>query len=290
MKELREEQHLSQEIICQGLCSKSTLSKIEHNHMQPDIYLTEALLQRLGISERPFEFYVNKREYEFHTYKFKSIHTQLLGMGALREFVSELKRTTPSKNKLQQQILLMSQIPLYTNTDIKIQMYFEALNLTLPQFDISRIHEFRLSWAELTILNNIAHLYIKTDTPTKSFHYFNQLESYYHSAKPSLILKKNVYVPMIEMYCHSLYNQNHFKDILHLLKNEHFELNKSNTNYYSFFLFYYSQALGECDNYELATRLGNYSCALSKLHCLHNNTKCLKRYFKEDFNIDLINF
>lgn len=290
MKELREEQHLSQEIICQGLCSKSALSKIEHNRMQPDIYLTEALLQRLGISERPFEFYGNKQEHEFYTLKFKSMHTQLLGKEFLTTTISKLEEIAVSKNVVQTQILRLSQAPLCAAVEEEIQMYYKALNLTLPHFDISRIHEFRLSWAELTILNNIAHLYIKTDIPTKSIYYFNQLESYYQSANPSIILKKNVYVPMIEMYCHTLYNQKHFKDILHLFKKEHFELSKSNSNYYSFLLFYYSQALGECKNYELATTLGNYACALSKLHCLQNNARCLKRYFKEDFNIELIEF
>ena len=51
--ELRTEQGISQIVLCQGLCSKSKLSKIENelpaNRMS---FLTEALLQRLGISER----------------------------------------------------------------------------------------------------------------------------------------------------------------------------------------------------------------------------------------------
>lgn len=289
MKQLREEQHLSQEIICQGLCNKSTLSKIEHNRMQPDIFLTEALLQRLGISERPFEFYGNKQEHDFYTLKFKSMNTQLLGNEFLVDIISRLEKITSQKNIVQKQILRLSQAPLCPTAEEKIQMYFDSLTYTLPHFDIARIHEFRLSWAELTILNNIAHLYIKTDTPTKSIYYFNQLESYYHAACPSILLKKNVYVPMIEMYCHVLYNQKHFKDI-NLFHNMHTDLMKSNSNFYSFFLFYYSQSLGECGKYELANILGNYACALSKMHCLHNNARCLKRYFKEDFDIDLIEF
>lgn len=51
---LRKEQNISQAVLCQGLCSKSKLSKIENDQLQPDIFLSEALLQRLGVSERVF--------------------------------------------------------------------------------------------------------------------------------------------------------------------------------------------------------------------------------------------
>ena len=44
IRELRMEQKLSQQTLCQGLCSKSKLSKIENNYLQPNISLAEALL------------------------------------------------------------------------------------------------------------------------------------------------------------------------------------------------------------------------------------------------------
>lgn len=44
--DLRTEQSISQIVLCQGLCSKSKLSKIENDTLQPDIFLTEALLQQ----------------------------------------------------------------------------------------------------------------------------------------------------------------------------------------------------------------------------------------------------
>lgn len=290
IKQIREEKKLSQGIICQGLCTKSTLSKIEHNHMQPDIFLLEALLQRLGLSERPFLFYGNKKEHEFYTYKFKSMRTQLLGTDVLKDYIREFEKSVSPKNNLQQQELLMAKIPLCKTPEEELSMYFEALHYTLPNFDIARIHEFRLSWAELTILNNIARLYIHTNTLTQSFYYFRQLESYYQAAELDIIFQKNVYVPMLQMHSRCLYNQKHFFDIIHLFQDNHLMVCKTNSYYYSFFLFFYSQSFGECEKNTLATIYGNYSCALSKFHNLLKNPISLKKYLKEDFNIELEEF
>lgn len=290
IKQIREEKNLSQEIICQGLCTKSTLSKIEHNHMQPDIFLLEALLQRLGLSERPFLFYGNKKEHEFYTYKFKSMRTQLLGTDVLKDYIREFEKSVSPKNNLQQQELLMAKIPLCKTPEEELSMYFEALHYTLPNFDIARIHEFRLSWAELTILNNIARLYIKSDTPTKSIYYYNQLESYYYATKPDAIFQKNVYVPMLEMYCHCLYIPKHYIDIKHFFTTTHRTLFRSSTNRFSFFLFFFCQAYGELKAYEEAYLFGNYSCALSTLNELHINSSYLQKYLIEDFEIKLVEF
>ena len=68
--ELRTEQGLSLTALCQGLCSKSKLSKIENDALQPDVFLTEALLQRLGISERGFTFWGSERESRLYELKF----------------------------------------------------------------------------------------------------------------------------------------------------------------------------------------------------------------------------
>ena len=59
---LRKEQNVSQQTLCQGLCSKSKLSKIESGTQDGDILLLCAILNRLGYSESEFDFYGSENE------------------------------------------------------------------------------------------------------------------------------------------------------------------------------------------------------------------------------------
>ena len=89
--ELRNEQGISQSVLCQGLCSKSKLSKIEHDSLQPDIFLTESLLQRLGISERVLTFWGGERESKLYELKFRLIHSRLLSQNLQNNYILDLK-------------------------------------------------------------------------------------------------------------------------------------------------------------------------------------------------------
>lgn len=52
-----------------------------------------------------------------------------------------------------------------------------ALSYTLPDFDIHLIYNYRLSWAELSLLTNIAINYQSID-PNKSILYFSKILDY----------------------------------------------------------------------------------------------------------------
>lgn len=287
IRQLREKQHLSLQIICHGLCSKSALSKIEHNQLQPDIFLMEALLQRLGISERIFTFYGTAQESLFYDLKFKAMGAQSVYISSLPLYIEELKKTISTKNIFQKQFILLVSSNLYKNPEERISILFEALHCTLPDFDISRIHNYRLSWAEWNCINNIAHIYIKTNIPTHSFYYFYQLMSYCQKVDVDCFLYSTTYIRTFEMLCHALYNQKHYKDTFYTFFPKHLNTFKASTNCYAFFLFYYCQSFGECKNYEKALLYGNYAYALSYLNNHIENAMILQKYLIEDFSITL---
>lgn len=73
MVALREEKELSQEELCRGICSVTTLSRLEAGERRPDILIFNALLQRLGKSSdyintiltlEEFEYFVRRRNVE----------------------------------------------------------------------------------------------------------------------------------------------------------------------------------------------------------------------------------
>lgn len=61
----RKIQKVSQYDLCSGLCSVSTLSRMEHGEIDIPILLAQALLQRLGVDIDRFELLLGEQEYKY---------------------------------------------------------------------------------------------------------------------------------------------------------------------------------------------------------------------------------
>lgn len=64
IRQLRKQQNMTQEKLGNGIVSKSVISRIENDIVEPDLMVLEALFQRLGKSLNPFEIVVSNREFE----------------------------------------------------------------------------------------------------------------------------------------------------------------------------------------------------------------------------------
>ena len=287
IREMRKEQNLSQQVLCQGLCSKAKLSKIESDKQQASILLIEALLQRLGISERYFTFWGSDRENEFHDLKFKAIHFQQLRADDLKKYLQRMEELTTEEDILQKQFIQLRKAFFCPTPEERLSLLFEALHYTLPDFDISRIHEYRLSWAELTALNVISKIYAETSDGIKSIYYFTQLCDYYKMTVHDVLLRSNTYCGTRNMYCYSLYKLKHYSSILHTFGSSFDDLYGSSILSFGSFLFYYSQAQGECNHIDKAELYGYYACAMEYLMCIDANADGLKQYLYDDFSISL---
>lgn len=285
IRDKRMEQNLSLQIVCQGLCSKSQLSKIESDLLKPDIALAEALLQRLGITERIFTFWGNEKEAKLYELKFKLIHSSLLPQESFMEYLQEMDSLIEEKDILYKQEYLSSKALRIDSPNEQIDELMSALHCTLPDFDIYRIHDYHLSWGELTILNCIANAYCITDRSQLGSLYFFHVTEYLTAVKPDIIFQTQVFPMAARIYCRTLYFQKQYKAVLTLQKQINTDLIKYNIEAYGSFLFYYSQALGECAQNNDAIRYAIYSCNLNELIGYSENAKVLKKYFYEDFKI-----
>lgn len=255
IRSFRTEQNISQAVLCQGLCSKSKLSKIENGTLQPDIFLAEALLQRLGISEREFTFWGNAKEAQLYNLKLRLIKSQHLTENQNKFLLNQFKNNISNEDVILYQFYLLRIFPLENNSSKKLSILFEALNCTLPNFNINYIHKYRLSWNELTILNTIAHEYRNTD-PSKCQLYFTKIIDYFQLTSPSILFESHVLCSTIQMYCRSLYSLKHFHQVKELVFSKHHLLLRSSLLRYSYFLFCFCQALGECSELETAKNMG----------------------------------
>ncbi len=287
IQELRLEQHVSQQVLCQGLCSKSKLSKIENGTLQPNIALAEALLQRLGVSERIFTFWGNEKEAKLYELKFKLIHHQTVSKETIDTYLNDMKQMLGENDVLYYQHYLLFKAPMSNSSQNRIGKLLDALHLTLPNFDIHQIHCYRLSWVELSLLNNIAHEYRCTGASYLSTLYFLQILSYVKMTRPDILLQANFLPNTNYMYCHSLYVQKLFQEVTTLPVQIDLSIMKYNINLFGGYLFYYSQSLGECGKLNDTITTAIQSSAFNDLMELHRNAHLLKKFIYEDFSISL---
>ena len=169
---LRKEQNISQAVLCQGLCSKSKLSKIENDQLQPDIFLSEALLQRLGVSERVFSFWGNSNYKILYELKSKILNSKLTSLKEQFALLKQFKELLSENNNILLQFYYALSYDFLDESERRIATLQNALNLTLPDFDILNINNYRLSLIELGIIGNIAYEY-REISPSKSNLYFS---------------------------------------------------------------------------------------------------------------------
>ena len=210
---LRTEQKLSQNILCQGLCSKSALSKIENGTLQPDMMLAEALLQRFGISEREFTFWADEREAKIHELMFQIVYCDNKTPAIIESLLDELCLSMTPQDKILHQFILFRRAILKSSNEERISLLWEALALTLPDFDITHIHEYRLSWMELSILNNLEFQYRLTDTSHSGINLLYVLHTYYTSNKLDVIFLSQTQSIMLYYFVRCLYTAKRYREI-----------------------------------------------------------------------------
>ena len=289
IREQRLSQNLSQRILCQGLCSTSKLSKIENCTLQPDIFLAEALLERLGFSSREFTFWGNTSEANLHILK-----SQLRNWYELNEKQVQLPLTelsslaSSSSNPLIKQSYFYNKAKYTKTPSDRLTLFKKALSCTLPDFDIYRILNYRLSWIELSILNNLAFSYLNSNTPYQSIIFFSHIMAYYRETTLDIIFKNQCLPITLWQFCNSLYMQKHYQESLDLFaQTDHDILLYYSPHTLGTFYFFYSQSLCECNYHKKGILYAQYSCALEELREAPKNASLLINYLKDDFHLDV---
>ncbi|MEG0962966.1 MAG: helix-turn-helix transcriptional regulator [Lachnospiraceae bacterium] len=170
IREARIRQKISQEELSDGICTPSTLSRIENGVQMPGKRILEALTQRLGITETIYNTYSNPQEIELY-----EVEQNLMRSLGKRDFTQAqlLKEKLKQKVKqikkkdigirMEEQYLLFAEAMIEgekRSIDITIlEKLIQALRITVPEFDGKHIKNHLLTFQEITILNNIACVY-----------------------------------------------------------------------------------------------------------------------------------
>lgn len=283
---LRKEQNISQAVLCQGLCSKSKLSKIENDQLQPDIFLSEALLQRLGVSERVFSFWGNSNYKILYELKSKILNSKLTSLKEQFALLKQFKELLSENNNILLQFYYALSYDFLDESERRIATLQNALNLTLPDFDILNINNYRLSLIELGIIGNIAYEY-REISPSKSNLYFSKLLEYMNLSSVNIMFQSLVYPIFIYKYAHSLYHQKYYLQLSNLYTFSVAQILKIHLDSLGFFTLFFVQALGECNDYKKAFYYGKCAVSIERMLELHSNALSIASTLKSDFDMEI---
>ena len=151
IRRIRQEKGISQEALYAGLCSRSTIHRIESGKQQPTMFTAIHLLQRLGLDENSFLVPLGPQDFEICNLKKEivALNAQFQFEQAL-ERIDRLEKLVAPKEKLAQQFLLRSRALAGYWQDGKRQPYdyptqrqmlLDALEITHPDFDLEKERE-----------------------------------------------------------------------------------------------------------------------------------------------------
>lgn len=162
IKTRREELGLFQEELAEGICSVSTLSRIESGGRLPQKGTLERLLQRLGLSDIGMECYTGQDQLEIHRLKVQLMTAKMEEETEdARALLEKLKAALPEPDNMDRQMLLFYEITLYPerySEQERLEKMEEALRLTQPRYTPDCLPRVMSYW-EILALNYIACRY-----------------------------------------------------------------------------------------------------------------------------------
>lgn len=188
IKRIRQEKGISQEALYEGLCSRSTIHRIESGKQQPTMFTAIHLLQRLGLDENSFLVPLGPQDFEICNLKKEivALNAQFQFEQAL-ERIDRLEKLVAPKDRLAQQFLLRSRALAGYRQDgerlpydypTQRQMLLDALDITHPDFDLEKIERCLLSIEDIKSLNQIAITYSETGDRRFAIRIYEQLLRY----------------------------------------------------------------------------------------------------------------
>jgi len=285
--ELRKDQAISMRKLCDGLCSVSKLSKIENRSQEPSVYLSEALLNRLGYSERDFLFYGNDKEYEYSYVKNNLISRSIRGDNISTPDDKDVNLCLNSSEPLVRQLgLLFDNSKNPASSEEKENLY-EALKISIPDFDLSAFSSYRLSWSEITLLSNITVNCIRSNNLTEASMINDRLYEYSKNSFINPGYKNIALISAVKNRLRILYNMEEYKKLTEEFNPGDDEFITKNFNLAGDLFFYSSQSYGELKDFESMKKHAKISAGYLTL--IGNTQRCsyLLSEIMNDFKIQV---
>lgn len=191
IKKRRKELGISQEDLCEGLCSVSTLSRLENNQQTPSRSLARQLLERLGLPKNRFialwdqqsisaEALVREIRNDIVHYCRLREEERIDVYNEIQEKLIELEEIVDLDDRSAQQFILANRAflggfaGLYTVHE-KLSIQLKAIRLTCPKFDPDNFRTGHYSMDEIRLINQIAQTLSELGERKKAIDIYYQL-------------------------------------------------------------------------------------------------------------------
>lgn len=163
--DLRKEQNISRNNLCEGLCEPGILSKLEMDESMPNILLVDRFLQRLGKSPDMFEVLLSDEEYNamLERDEIEDALDRKDLTNAEKKLKAYIEKNTEPKN-IQKQYHYQIKAILEKdrgNHDTSIAYLEDAINCTVPKFSMEQERKVRLCVSEIELLIMLADEYFE---------------------------------------------------------------------------------------------------------------------------------
>lgn len=161
----REREHagISQNELCAGICSVTTLSRLEWREKNIGKWTIDAFLQRLGRSQDKFWTIVHIGDYELMELRRRIWNNILYGSCEEAQRDIQKYRTSVNIENLHEQFLKKSQgmIKGKRENDWKsaLKLFREAIECTVPEIELDKLEETLLGRDEMQIILLMAEAY-----------------------------------------------------------------------------------------------------------------------------------
>lgn len=147
---------LGMDALCKGLCSRSFLVRVENGARNCEKILTDALLQRAGVSADKFVYMINPEEQDWLLLREKlTIAVEAGDEEKALPLIRQYHKMTEGKSKLHRQLLLLLKVILsWKNNGNKTEMQSrlrEAWRITMPGIAMEKIPDENAENKNLTL-------------------------------------------------------------------------------------------------------------------------------------------
>lgn len=185
IKRTRESLGMTQETLCEGICSPETLSRIETGKSTPNRANFQALMERMGKCGERYLPFVHSDDIQLMM-EWKRLN-QLLAKRQYKELYAtlvEYEKNIDMDDKVNRQFVLrMKAISKYYLGEIDVhekrRMLIEALQCTVPEYHDGMALSNVYSRSEITIMCNIAVSYMEEEELERAMEVLRQVEQYF---------------------------------------------------------------------------------------------------------------
>ena len=193
IRQKRQDKGWSQEFLCEGICDRSSLSRIEHNKQAPSPGILKRLLNKLDLPEG--QIFALKSLDDIASAKlYKCIQDETVlfrrkpkDQPQIRKRI--LKNLEELENLCGENDLFFRQFALSTlaalngpdgnySHEERLRILLEAIRLTIPRFNEMKIPDFYYSSEEIILVNQIARTYSRMGNRKKAISISSRLLKY----------------------------------------------------------------------------------------------------------------